>query len=287
MASAPYCFRCPLGLERASCGARCASSFERALLEAGGAERTAAVLVEPVGGASCGGIEPPSPYYAWLRSFCDRNELLMIADEVMCGLGRTGQGRALAAHGVFPDILVVGKGLGAGYADVSAVIMSNEIRRTVERGSGITPPVHTFTASLPAIAAGRAVLEVIKRDRLLDNVRQLEQRLHQGLLQLKARHHCVQDVRGRGFLYMVELAEVSGPATTSVMLGEARQDGLLLYPCAGFLEGRRGSGFFVAPPLNTSASEIDHLLGSLDSALGRLPTQTDLQQESARAARSS
>lgn len=255
---APDCRRCPAGLERSSCGAACVDSFGRAL-EDEGASRIAAVLVEPIGGAAGAAIEPVAPYYRRLRQLCDDHDVLFIADEVMCGLGRTGEAMALAAHDVVPDILVVGKGLGAGYADVSAVLVADRVRAAIEAGSGITPPVHTYTAAPAGIAAARAVLGVIRGAGLLGNVGRLAPALRAGLEALRARHEAIADVRGRGFLHALELDGTLGREAAARLVRLARDERLLLYPCA--------HGVLVAPPLNASASEIEFLLEGLGRAV--------------------
>lgn len=267
---APYCLRCPAESHPAVCRSECLLPLERHV-ERLGAGRVAAVLVEPVGGSAAAATTPAPGYYPELRRICDDHGMLLIADEVMCGMGRTGHPVALREWGCLPDILVIGKGLGAGYAEISAVAVSGRVRDAVEAGSRMTPLTHTYGGHPVSVAAALAVLEVMEREAVLDNVRRHSPGLLASLRALQAEHPCIVEVRGRGLMLGVELAPARGGASsTAVALAAARELGLLLYPCNGFLPGERGDAFFVAPPLNAAGHEIAFLVDALGRVVQRV-----------------
>jgi len=267
---APYCFRCPAGTVPGACDSECLLPLVRTV-EHLGAERVAAVLVETIGGSAAAATAPVPGYYSKLRTICDSYGILLIADEVMCGMGRTGSAVAMHEWGCSPDILVIGKGLGSGYADISAVVVHDRVRAAVEAGSGMTPLTHTYGGHPVAVAAACAVLGVMAAEDILENVRAMSPVLWAGLRRLQHDHACLVDVRGRGFMVGVELASARGGASsTAVALAAGREHGVLLYPCNGFLPGEHGDAVFVAPPLNASSDDVAYVLEAFGHVVERV-----------------
>ena len=185
-------------------------------------------------------------------------------------MGRSGHAMAIANWEVQPDILVVGKGLGAGYADVSAVVLNNRIRRIIEKGSNMTPLTHTYGGNPLSLAIAASVIDAYAEDRIVDNVIDLSPILWEGANKLSERFDQILDVRGLGFMIGVELRSKTATGSvsaTAAVLQIARNEQLLLYPFNGFLPGESGDGFFLAPPLNSTKSEIQFAIERLQRVL--------------------
>jgi len=257
-------YRCPPsdGRERAGC---VEESIERL-----GADRIAAVIAEPVVGAAGGAIAAPAGYWAQLRRICDRHDVLLIADEVMTGLGRTGVWFASAREGVVADMVTVGKGMSAGYAPMAALIARRPIADVVAAVGGVFG--HTYSANPVGAAACLAVLDYVERHELVVAAAERGAAVRAGLEELATRHRCVADVRGEGLLLGFELAagrEASRPfpkdlGAAQLLVDAAFRRGLLLYP-AGTDEC--SDAVLVTPPLVIAPEEIAELLHLLDEAL--------------------
>jgi adenosylmethionine-8-amino-7-oxononanoate aminotransferase len=248
-----------------------------ARIEALGSEHVAAFIFEPVVGAA-GGVVPAPPGYAnAVRAVCDRHDVLVIADEVMCGAGRCGTWRALEHDGIVPDIMAVGKGLAGGYIPLAATIFRREIGDTIlsEQGSFLTG--HTYSGHTTACAAGLAVQRIIERDSLVSRVRIRGEVLRRDLRKALNRFDEVGDVRGRGYLIGIELVRDRAskepfPAERAVShtIGRhAFEDGLICYPCAGHVGGVLGDTIIVAPPYNAREAELSELIEKLTGAVVR------------------
>ena len=238
-----------------------------------GPETVLAFLMEPVGGASTGANVPPETYLPEIRRICDRHGLLLIADEVMSGLGRCGRYLATEHWGVVPDVAAVSKGLGAGYVPLGAMITSDRVLEPIAKEGGFVHG-HTYAGNPLACAAGRAVLaEVVEHD-LCGRAEAIGDRLLDGLEQLRDRHHNVGHVRGKGALLGLEL--VADPSSldplpveldANTVLAELCYDrGLILYP-GRTRGGYEGDHLLVGPPINSSDEEVDELIDKLDDAL--------------------
>jgi hypothetical protein len=255
-------------------GARVADELDAAIL-ATGPERVAAFVAEPVVGATLGCVPAVDGYFARIREICDRHGVLFIADEVMCGMGRTGTAFAIAQEGVCPDIVTLGKGLGAGYVPIGATMASERVAQALQQGSGVLANGHTYMSHPLACAASLAVLEAIEHDRLLDNVRAMGARLRNALGQRFADHPNVGDIRGRGLFVALELVAdraSKSPFDRQRRVAEsiksvAQADGLLCYPGAGTADGARGDHILLAPPYIVEASQVDEMVGKLDAAV--------------------
>lgn len=244
-------------------GEACAAELEAAILSAG-PETIAAFVFEPVVGAAGGCVPAPPGYAKRVRDICTRYGILMIADEVMCGAGRTGTWRALEQDGVEPDIMAVAKGLAAGYVPLGAAICTTKIWEAIRAKDGAFGTGHTFTGHTAACAAAVAVQRIITRDALLPRVRANEPRLKSWLADALSGLDAVGDIRGRGHFLCVELV---ANRTTKAPFDPARklflkirqqamQNGLICYPVGGNVDGTAGDIVILAPPYNASDAEL-------------------------------
>lgn len=255
-------------------GLRAARSLERKIEELGPAN-VMAFIAETVVGATAGAVPPVPGYFKHIRAVCDRHGVLLILDEVMCGMGRTGTLHACEQEGIAPDLLVMAKGLGGGYQPVGAVLLGRHIFETFATGSGMFQHGHTYMGHPMAAAAALAVQEVIKRDRLLDNVKAMGGHLDRRLRERFANHHHVGDIRGRGLFMALELvADRAGkePFAAELKLNaaikrEAFARGLIVYPMGGTIDGVRGDHVLLAPPFIVDAASIDVIVERLGDAV--------------------
>ncbi len=259
-------------------GQRLADELDAAI-RAQGPRSVIAFVAETVGGATAGVLTPVPGYFKAVREVCDRHGVLLILDEVMCGMGRTGTLHACEQEGVVPDLITVAKGLGGGYQPVGAVLAQQRIVQAMSRGSGFFQHGHTYLGHPVACAAALAVQRVIRRDGLLDKVRDDGAAFAEMLEQALGGHPHVGDIRGRGFFWGVELvAERAGktPFDPGLKLharikAEAMERGLLCYPGGGTADGRAGDHVLLAPPFIATRGELQaiaaRLAESIDAAL--------------------
>jgi len=270
-----YCYRCPLGLTFPSCEVACADELEKFV---GGAEpgTVAAFIVEPVVGATLGAVVPPEGYLQRIAEICRRHGLLLIADEVMSGMGRTGKNFGVEHWGVEPDLILVGKGVASGYAPLGAVLVSEQVAETIARGSGGFEHGFTYSAHPVAAAAGLAVLEHSEKTNLFARVAPAGCELAAALSRLKSSPH-VGDVRGLGLLAGVELvadAKTREPFATEKRVAEkvceaALAEDVVTYPIQGCADGERGDHLLLAPPFIISSEEIETIARALERAIAR------------------
>jgi len=267
-ASAANCYACPFGKTRSSCALDCAQSIEEAILRAG-ADRVAGVVIEPVVGASGGAVPAPDGYLREVERICRKHGVLLIADEVITGLGRTGSWFGCDAEQVRPDLLVLGKGVSGGYAPLGAVLLTGRLYAAIRNGSGQFPLGHTYAANPLSTATGLAVLRYVREHKLPERARTLGPVLAAGLRDVLDRRGIAADVRGRGLLLAVDFARPGQPPgiTASAMVAAAREAGLLLYP-AGVTTVPQV--VVVAPPLTVTTAELDRLVGLFAVALDSL-----------------
>jgi adenosylmethionine-8-amino-7-oxononanoate aminotransferase len=240
-----------------------------------GSHTVAAFIAEPVVGATAGCVPAPEGYFAAVREICDRHGALLILDEVMCGMGRTGTTHAWEQEGIAPDIQAVAKGLGGGYQPIGAMLARGEIIATIREGSGAFQHGHTYLAHPLACAAALEVQRVIRDEELLGRVRDNGKLLEQRLVERFGNHRHVGDIRGRGLFYAIEL--VADRATRSPfdpafklhqrIKAAAFADGLACYPAAGTIDGRLGDHVLLAPPYIATADDIDLIVEKLASAV--------------------
>jgi len=268
-----YCYRCPFGLEFPACELKCAHDLNQ-MIETQGPETVAAFIFEPIVGATNGAV-PPDGYVKTIREICDRHGILLIADEVMTGLGRTGRNFAVDHWGVVPDIILMGKGLSSGYAPLGAVLASEEICQVLERGSGHYSHGFTYSAHPVSVAAGLAVQKWIARNNLVEQCARQGDYLARRLEELRS-FPMVGDVRGKGLLQTVEFVQERAtrqpfPAGAQVIerLDEKlREAGVNAYPMKGCADGSAGDHFLLAPPFVISQAEIDFLVDALAAVIG-------------------
>jgi len=261
-------------------GARIADELEQAILrEAPGA--VLAFIAETVVGSSSGALTPPPGYLVRIRDICNRHGVLLILDEVYCGLGRTGHLHACQADGVVPDILVVAKGLAAGYAPIGAVLVGEALHDAIAGGSGSFKGGFTHSGHILSCAAALAVQRTVRREGLLQNVVKQAQRLEARLAERFAQHPNIGEIRGRGLMRGLEIVAdriskkpFDATEKISSRLSQAcMEQGLLCNVASGTIDGTRGEHVLLAPPFIVSDEEIDELTArlaaALDNALGR------------------
>ena len=262
-------------------GERLAQELETTLQRLG-PETVIAFVAEIVGGATSGAIPPVPGYFRRVKEVCERHGVLLIADEVMCGMGRTGTLYASVQEGIAPDLIAIAKGLGGGYQPIGAVVVQEKIVEALERGSGLFQHGHTYLGHPVACAAALAVQRVIVRDRLLAAVGTLGARLARRLHERFDAHESVGDIRGRGLFMAIELVADRAskrPFEPSLKLhtrikAEAMARGLMVYPSGGTIDGRLGDHVLLAPPFISTPEEIDEIVqrlgASVDAAIAGL-----------------
>lgn len=260
-------------------GLRVADELEAKILELG-PETVCAFVAETVVGATLGAATAAPGYFKHIREICDRHGVLLILDEVMCGMGRTGTLHACEQEGVAPDLMAIAKGLGGGYAPIGAMLVSKRIAEAVRQGSGIFPHSQTYVGHPLACATALAVQRVIERDDLLANVRRQGARLEQRLRERFGNHHHVGDIRGRGHFWGVEIVADRASKTPfdpalklNARIKEAAMErGLMIYPMGGTVDGTAGDHVLLAPPFIVDAATVDTIVERLgdavDAALG-------------------
>ena len=255
-------------------GERVADELETELQRLG-ADNVMAFIAEPVVGATLGAVPAAAGYFARIRDICDRHGVLLILDEVMCGMGRTGYLFASEADDVRPDIVTIAKGLGAGYQPVGAMLCSGDIYRTIESGSGFFQHGHTYLGHPTACAAALAVVTTLLDEQLIGRVQVQGAKLKAALDDRFGAHPHIGDIRGRGLFLGMEF--VADRATkTPFDPAEARhrafkaaafEAGLICYPMGGTLDGHRGDHVMLAPPFIISDDQIGEMCDKLDVAV--------------------
>lgn len=246
---------------------RLADELEQKILDLG-PDNVAAFVAETVVGATAGVLAPVEGYFKAIREVCDKYGVLLILDEVMCGMGRTGHLFACAEDDIAPDILTIAKGLGAGYQPIGAMIASSKIYNTILEGSGFFQHGHTYMGHATACAAALAVQQVIERDNLLENVQERGLQLRNELHAALDHHPNVGEIRGRGLMVGIELVAdkdsktpLDHTAKTHAKLRKvAMEKGLLLYPMGGTVDGIHGDHILLAPPFICTSSEISRIV---------------------------
>ena len=255
-------------------GRRAADLLEEELQRVG-PETVMAFIAEPVVGATSGALTAAPGYFRRIREICDRHGVLLILDEVMCGMGRTGALFACTQEEVAPDILCIAKGLGGGYQPIGAMLCSAEIYKTIETGTGFFQHGHTYLGHPTAAAAGLAVVSAMLERDLVARVRSQGERLAAALHAALGQHAHVGDIRGRGLFMGVELVEDRGSKApfdpARGIAGKVKKcafaNGLICYPMSGTIDGRSGDHILLAPPFIISDAEIDELVAKLAKSI--------------------
>ncbi len=255
-------------------GLRAANELEKELLRVG-PETVAAFVAEPVVGATMGAVPAVKGYYKRIRQICDQYGVLLILDEVMCGMGRTGNLFSCEADGVSPDILCIAKGLGAGYQPIGAMLCSREIYRAIDEGSKLFQHGHTYMGHPTAAAAAHAVVSSLIDRNLINRCREMGDLLESALTERFSQHPHIGDIRGRGLFRGLELVadrESKEPLDPSLKVNAkikkaAFAGGMICYPMGGTIDGKRGDHILLAPPFIIEPEQIDELVDKLDGAV--------------------
>lgn len=255
-------------------GQRVANELEAKIAELG-AETVLAFVAETVVGATMGTVPAVPGYFRRVREICDAHGILLILDEVMSGMGRTGSLFACEQEGISPDIVTIAKGLGGGYQPIGATIVSKEIYDTIRAGSGFFQHGHTYMGHATACAAALAVQKTVRDEDLLPRVRSLGARLADGLTERFGNHPHVGDVRGRGLFQSIEIVEDRASKKTfdparkihAKVKAEAMKRGMCCYPMGGCIDGRFGDHVLLAPPFICTEAQIDDVVSILGEAV--------------------
>ncbi|MBL4599973.1 MAG: aspartate aminotransferase family protein [Rhizobiaceae bacterium] len=255
-------------------GQRVANELE-AEIERKGAANVMAFIAEPVVGATLGAVPAVEGYFKRIREICDKHHVLLILDEVMCGMGRTGSLFACEQEGISPDIITIAKGLGAGYQPIGAMLCSAKIYQAIEQGSGFFQHGHTYIGHPVATAASLAVFNAILDRGLIQRVNVMGDKLQEALESAFAQHPHIGDIRGRGLFRGVEIVEDrSTKSAFDPALGinkkikkAAFEAGLICYPMGGTIDGQRGDHVLLAPPFILQDNHIDEIVSKLEIAI--------------------
>jgi adenosylmethionine-8-amino-7-oxononanoate aminotransferase len=268
------------GESEAAYAQRLADELERTILELG-PDTVAGFVAETVVGATAGAVPPVAGYFRKIREVCDKYGVLLILDEVMCGMGRTGYLYACEEEGVSPDLMTIAKGLGAGYQPIGAMLVGDRVYDAIVRGSGFFQHGHTYMGHATACAAALEVQRVIEEDDLLANVKTRGEQLRAILRERFAQHPHVGDIRGRGLFVGVEFVlerERKAPFDPRCKLNalikqQAMARGLMVYPMGGTIDGTRGDHVLLAPPFICTAGDIERIAERLCDAVGAALTE--------------
>ena len=240
-----------------------------------GASRVIAFVAETVSGATLGAVPPVAGYFKRVREICDRHGILLILDEVMCGMGRCGDQWAFEPEGVVPDLVAIAKGLGAGYQPIGALVVAAHVHEAIAHGSGGFQHGTTYLGHAAACAAGVAVLRRLRQDAVLDRVKPMGEHLNATLHRNFAEHPHVGDIRGRGLFWALELVQdraTKRPFDPALRMHArvkhaALGEGLLCYPTGGTVDGQAGDHVLLAPPFIIESPQVEELVERLGRAL--------------------
>jgi adenosylmethionine-8-amino-7-oxononanoate aminotransferase len=271
-----YCYRCPFGLEPKRCSIECAVDLEKTILFEG-PDSVSAFIAEPIVGATAGVLVPRDGYFQKIREICDRYDVLLISDEVMTGMGRTGKNFGIDHWNVTPDMIVVGKGLSSGYSPIYAVIVKEDIYKTIKEGSGAFVHGHTYGQNPLSCAVSSAVMDYIQKHDLVTRSLRMGEGLIRALQSL-TRFDFVGDIRGKGLFAGIEFVKdrkTKEPFDPRLKLNgsianRAFGKGLITYPGGGGADGIKGDHLLLAPPLIITEEQIDRMVSILDQTFAEI-----------------
>ncbi len=282
----PYEYRCAYCRSSGGCTLQCADDLERAILQEG-PETVAAFFAEPVVGTSATGLVPHPEYYGCVREICDKYDVLFVADEVLCGYGRTGMPFAISAWNVEPDIITLGKALASGYAPLAAMVVSEKVREVFAQGTGRFVHGLTYSGTPSACFVGLQVFEIMQRENLFTRPAEVGAILMGMLNQLAGRHAVIGDIRGRGLLVGIEFVadrRTREPFpervgfTSRVVKALRDRDVLVAAGVAQSNLGGHGDHIQLSPPFVVSNAEIEVLIAALDTSLSEVESQTGVKE---------
>jgi len=271
-----YCYRCPFGLEPERCDLECAHDLEKTILYEG-PDSVSAFIAEPIVGATAGALVPKDGYFQKIREICDRYDILLIVDEVMTGLGRTGKNFGIDHWNVIPDMIVASKGLSSGYTPIFVVIAKEEIHTTIREGSGAFVHGHTYNQNPLSAAIACAVIDYLLRHDLISRSAKMGEYFIRSLQSL-SHHDIVGDVRGKGLFAGIEFVKnkktkepFDPKLRLNVLIGNrAFEKGLITYPGGGGADGIRGDHLLLAPPFIITEEEIGKMVSILDETFAEI-----------------
>ncbi len=265
-----YCYRCPFSKNPESCSVECAHDLET-ILKMEGSDTFTAFIAETIGGAACGALVPHKDYFKIIRQICDHYDLLLIADEVMCGFGRAGSMFAIERYNVVPDMMCTAKGMSAGYSPIGGVVVKEEIFETFLKGTGIFVHGHTYGGNPLSAAVSVAAIKTLVEDNLVENSNTVGEYLLLRLKETLLPFWFVGDVRGQGLMQGVELVrDKKSKEPFAVGMGMAEKltvtllrYGVIVYPGTGNADGENGDQFLLAPPLIITKDQADELVEAM------------------------
>jgi adenosylmethionine-8-amino-7-oxononanoate aminotransferase len=274
---AANCYRCPFALDPADCDTECALDLETLVVQED-PDYIAAFVAETVVGAAAAALTPGPDYYRQIRRICDDHDILWIADEIMCGAGRTGSFLAAEQWDALPDIAVLAKGLSSGYAPLSAILLKEKVFEAFRSTGSPYIGGHTYNAHPVTAAVGTTVLNYMQKHDLISGVQGKAGLLFEGLEALSREFSIVGDVRGKGLMAGLEFVQnrdtkepfPPGSFVAKRVSETAMNKGLIVYPVSGCADGKKGDGLLLSPPLTITAGEIDVLLKLLRETLADL-----------------
>lgn len=273
----PYCYQCPFEKKHPECGCMCAKQLEDAIHRIG-SKNISAFIMEPIIAAAAAGVYGPPEYYKMIREICDRHDILLIADEVVTGCGRTGETFAMKHWGVVPDIITFGKGISSGFTPLAGFIAGDHIYDAILNGSGLFLTGHTFAGNPLSAAVGYSVLSYIEKHNLVEGAREKGEYMEAKLKGLMEKHEIVGDVRGKGLLWGIEFVEDrethkpfdASKNVTGRMVGYSMGNGLVVFASQGTINGVAGDAIIVTPPLTITHEQIDELVELLEKSIIQL-----------------
>jgi len=272
--AATYCYRCPFGLSYPACGVRCAKQLEEEIRRIG-AEYITSFIAEPVVGSTVGALTPPEEYWPMVRAICDKYDIMLIADEVMCGCGRTGKNFAVDHWNTVPDIIATAKGLAAGFVPTGGIIVKEYITDAIRQGSGSFGHGHTYNGNPVSAAAVLAVMKYMKEHGVVENAARVGAKFGEGLKKIGEANPIVGEVRGRGMMWGFELVKdkatrepfAKSVGAAVVATKECIAQKLIIYPGSGMVDGLEGDNFLIGPPLITTEEQASAILERLEAGL--------------------
>lgn len=269
----PYCYRCWVGKDPNNCAMECANQLETQILIEG-PDTVAAFICETVVGTTMGCVVPPKEYYRKIREICDKYDVLMILDEVMCGSGRTGTMMAIEQYGVKPDIVALAKSMGGGYFPIGCVACTAEVAKPIEDAGGF-PVGHTWAGNPIASAVVKKTLEIIEDEKLLENVRKQGAHLRGRLEILKDKYSFIGDVRGMGLMQAIEIVKDKRtkecyPRSEKIaekIFKTCMDNGLIIMTSINMDRGQQGDAIMMGTSFDVKESEIDELVDILEKSL--------------------
>jgi len=268
-----YCYRCPYNATYPACDIACARALEEKILEIG-SDKIMAFIAEPVVGAAGGALVPPPEYWPMIRDICTRHKVLLIADEVLTGFGRTGKMFALDHWDISPDLMIMAKGISGGYAPLGAIGVSHKIRSFFEACQTPLDHIFTFAANPISSTAAEVVLDILEKESLVENARAVGQYMQTRLQTLK-NYPFIGDIRGLGLMAGIELVRdkqtrrpFDSTAGMAIKISRiALNKGLVTYPGTGVVDGTFGDVISIFPPLIFSKDHVDEMITRLESAI--------------------